>query len=315
MNSYSFGEVQSNINYICFDDCIDSGLIYTGADPKVPIIYNNEYWFLKTQRTYNNILLNNHLSEYIGSGIFNLFNIEAQKCLLGTYNGKVVVAIRDFVANNVGVSLREFSNTHESSFDSSIDLSLVGGCYTYESVLECIRHYKNQLSIDELENYFWNIFIVDAVLGNFDRHGHNWGLLKKGKETLNVAPVYDNGACLFSRLDDVAISNILQNKEELFKRVYKVPSSKLLLNEKKVTYDAILKSKQYPMLDKALINFIQRVQSNNSLNTIFIFIDNTPFCSDERKLFYKVIIYLRYYCLIESYDFDIVYFKVREMFL
>ena len=34
-------------------------------------------------------------------------------------------------------------------------------------------------NVDETIQAFWQLFIVDALLGNFDRHGANWGFLKK----------------------------------------------------------------------------------------------------------------------------------------
>ena len=29
----------------------------------------------------------------------------------------------------------------------------------------------------ELEAYFWDMFVVDAFIGNWDRHNGNWGFL------------------------------------------------------------------------------------------------------------------------------------------
>ena len=42
------------------------------------------------------------------------------------------------------------------------------------------------------------MFIVDAFLGNFDRHNGNWGILvDECKKTAEIAPVYDCGSCLY----------------------------------------------------------------------------------------------------------------------
>ena len=44
----------------------------------------------------------------------------------------------------------------------------------------------------ELENWFWDMFIVDALIGNWDRHNGNWGFLYDTvQDEMKLAPVYD----------------------------------------------------------------------------------------------------------------------------
>lgn len=44
----------------------------------------------------------------------------------------------------------------------------------------------------ELREHFWNVFIVDALLGNFDRHNGNWGFLYDDQtHRTEIAPVFD----------------------------------------------------------------------------------------------------------------------------
>ena len=45
------------------------------------------------------------------------------------------------------------------------------------------------------------MYIVDAFLGNFDRHGANWGFLKKNNK-YSLAPIFDNGSSLFPQMID-----------------------------------------------------------------------------------------------------------------
>ena len=42
---------------------------------------------------------------------------------------------------------------------------------------------------------------MDVVLGNFDRHGANWGFIKEDNK-YTIAPIFDNGSCLFPNLVD-----------------------------------------------------------------------------------------------------------------
>ena len=42
---------------------------------------------------------------------------------------------------------------------------------------------------------------ADALLGNFDRHNGNWGILvDEESQTAEIAPVYDCGSCLYPQL-------------------------------------------------------------------------------------------------------------------
>ena len=43
-------------------------------------------------------------------------------------------------------------------------------------VLESIEK-QNFVNPQILLEHFWNVFVVDALLGNFDRHNDNWGFL------------------------------------------------------------------------------------------------------------------------------------------
>lgn len=39
---------------------------------------------------------------------------------------------------------------------------------------------------EELENHFWNMFIVDSLIGNWDRHNGNWGFLYDSTHDLSL---------------------------------------------------------------------------------------------------------------------------------
>lgn len=54
-----------------------------------------------------------------------------------------------------------------------------------------------QRAVDQLElkNRFWNMFIVDSLIGNMDRHNGNWGFLYNTlTDDVTIAPVYDCGS-------------------------------------------------------------------------------------------------------------------------
>ena len=44
-----------------------------------------------------------------------------------------------------------------------------------------------------VREHFWNMFVVDALIGNTDRNNSNWGIIIREDGTKELAPVYDNG--------------------------------------------------------------------------------------------------------------------------
>ena len=152
---------------------------YGGANGnKLSILIDNEIYMLKLpQKATKNEYLsyaNSSISEYIGSHIYNLLKINAQETLLGlyTYNNveRISVACKDFEKN--GYVLKDFASVKNQIIDSSSN----GYGTELKDILETI---ENQHIIDpiELSNHFWNMFIIDALIGNWDRHNGNWGFL------------------------------------------------------------------------------------------------------------------------------------------
>ena len=71
---------------------------------------------------------------------------------------------------------------------------------------------ENQKLIDtkETKQKFWDMFVIDSLIGNTDRHNGNWGFLKNIKdEKLVFAPIYDCGSCLFAIYTDEKMQECL----------------------------------------------------------------------------------------------------------
>ena len=81
---------------------------------------------------------------------------------------------------------------------------------------------------------FWEVYIMDGLLGNFDRHGANWGFIKE-KNRYTLAPVFDNGSSLFPNLvDEDEMRQIVLSQDETNKRIFEFPTFQVKLNGKKV---------------------------------------------------------------------------------
>ena len=81
------------------------------------------------------------------------------------------------------------------------------------------------------------MFIVDALIGNWDRHNGNWGFLYNNlTDELTLAPVFDCGSSLYPQADECIIDKILSNKNELNHRIFDIPLSAIMDNGKKIKY-------------------------------------------------------------------------------
>ena len=146
---------------------------YGGSERKIGILINNIPYMLKFQKKTHFGFRYNTISEYIGSHIYQLLGFDCQNTFLGTYNGEYVVACRDFV--NDRCQFVPFNDVGESSIDEDKD----NYQYSYEDIIKLLQANKKLTNVSETISSFFDIFIVDALIGNFDRHGGNWGFLKK----------------------------------------------------------------------------------------------------------------------------------------
>lgn len=278
---------------IDFTNCeINKFKYYAGKNGgKFCIKYNDADYMLKFPKfneDINNLgYLNNCISEYVACNIIKTLVLEVQDTLLGLYDlkgsKKIVVACKDFTSE--GTVLKQFAEIK----NSRIDISKSG----YETeLLEVIKTIENQQIYDvkELKEFFWNMFIADALLGNFDRHNGNWGfLINESLKKIHIAPIYDCASCLYPSLTDEKIAGIINDYEEMKARVYVFPTSALKINGKKINYFEYISSLENEDCNKALNTIFSRI----NLKIINNIIDETPFILDIRKEFYKKIIKMR----------------------
>lgn len=288
---------------IDFTNCKQIINKYGGADTKKTIIYNNKYYLLKfpnnnPKQNKKASYSNNIFSEYLGCHIFNSISISAQNTLLGTYtqeDGKTknVCACEDFTGN--GWRLVEFQNL-KNSFPETPSSSN-GNTTALEEIIDVIKHHSDIKNNNELENYFWDIFIVDSLIGNYDRHNGDWGILVNDEtQEMKMAPVYDCGSCLYSQLTDEQMKEILQNETEINNRVYNKPTSAITENGKRINYYDFIFSLKNNDCNKALIRIFNKIE----LNKIEKIIEQMPLISEIRKDFYITLLNKRYNIILQK---------------
>lgn len=267
-----------------------SNKAYGGSEKKLGISIDGFPYMLKFQKKTPFGFKFNTISEYLGCHIYQILGIECQDTFLGTYNGENVVACKDFVVN--GFQFVPFNDIGESTIEEDKELYQ----YSYEDIVELLQANKKLTKVDKTISSFFEIYIVDALLGNFDRHGGNWGFLKKDNKYY-LAPVFDNGSCLYPNLTDEEEMNLIINSEEQIDlRVYKFPTSQIKLNGNKSSYYEVISSLQYDEMNKALLKIFPLIDLNK-INTL---IDEISIISETHKNFYKVMIKARYEKILKS---------------
>ena len=107
---------------------------------------------------------------------------------------------------------------------------------------------------------FWDMFIVDAFIGNWDRHNGNWGFLYDTRtDEMALAPVYDCGSSLYPQADEHIMASVLEKPSELNFRVYEIPTSAIMVNGKKLKYFDFLSSHQNEDCNRALKRITSRI--------------------------------------------------------
>lgn len=267
---------------------------YNGANgSKIAVLYQGDVYMLKfppsgegkpTALSYTNSCF----SEHIASSIFNLLGIRAQETALGTYTvkgkTKTVCACKDFTGR--GKHLLDFCSIKNTILDSDSN----GSGTELDDIMDTIDK-QQYVSPPLLREHFWNVFIVDALLGNFDRHNGNWGFLyDENRNEAEIAPVYDCGSCLLPQADEKVMREVLTSEPALNARVYQFPTSAIKLKGRKINYYDFLTDGSDSDCVRALLQMMERID----LNQIGEFIYGVEGITELQKEFYLRYISARY---------------------
>ena len=262
---------------------------YGGSELKATYIINGEKYMVKMpdpirKKTLDLGYMNNQYSEYIGCHIFESVGIPVQKTMLVKLNKdgkeKIAVACKDFL--NSGEELIEISNVSLSlSTEKKYKISI-------EDVYEIINKMSVNYKLDEnkLISNFWDMFVVDALIGNTDRHFGNWGFIKKD-DIISFAPVYDCGSSLHPLLSENEQIKLMSDSIAFKNSSYNI-ASVYTMNNKKIFYHEIFRN---PPVD--LKEAIKKIVPKIDMEKIKEIIASTEGLSKTQKEYYFKDILLR----------------------
>lgn len=259
----------------------------SGADPKVWIELNGQRYLLKLDggQVY---------SEHVGSTFYDKMGIRAQRTELVLFHGHACCLIENIIPR--GRELRTFKCAHDSNFWSSPNNFDQQG-YTFEAVLNTLNNYAkaDRRFVQQLESQFLELFILDAILANRDRHGGNWGYLVSKDGSRETCPVFDNGACLFPNFE---IGCAELSKQDWYRLVIDSPKSQVQFTAGKKNTFHNLFQKCRDMLDT---NWISEEWVARSIE------DATAGLDWSHQLFYRTLVMLRYLCIVKGVPFNEAY--------
>ena len=237
------------------------------------------------------------LSEYLGSHIYETIGIEVHETILGKSGNKLVVACKDFRKENEQlVDFQSISNKYSSSSKNSSSLS--GNSDDLEEIINLMEENEYFIKYPELKTRFWDMFVVDAFIGNNDRNNGNWGIIKNyQKKEIRLAPVYDNGASFNTKADDERLKKILSSKERFIASIYEGQVCHFYSNGKLINPLKYIESMQNEECNKAIIRIFEKIDLD-IINKIFNSLpekeENIEIISSIRKDFYLKTLKYRY---------------------
>jgi len=279
---------------------IDKTADYGGSDQKLGILYNGDRYMLKfpdkiddeKRNQWNSSYSNCILSEKVCCDILDSLGFDVQATFLGKRfvdgEEKLVVACKNFVPD--GYSLVSFKAIEEAVLQRKA-LKVPKLCDIDYIFSHTNKYFATEDTLKEARERYWDSFILDALLGNFDRHANNWSYLVNNEtKEVSLAPIYDCGSCLYPQISDKGILLVMQNEQELNMRIEKFPTAALQQERNvKVNYKDFIGSLNHAECNSAL----KRVFPKINLKEISAIIDKEPI-SPERKLFYNTMIAKRY---------------------
>ncbi len=292
-----------------FSNCAPSGRRYGGnAGAKTGIIFQDEYWFLKFPKNIRNMdrvqisYMTSPLSEYIGSHVYESIGIPVHETLLGEYKGKIVVACRDF-CQNPGERLDEYEsikNDYVEGLEEKISsLSSRSEGKTDINEVKLVMD-SNELfkQLPELKERFWDMFVVDAFIGNNDRNNGNWGVVvDESNGVARPAPVYDNGNSFSNKLSEAQMERFMSDNTLFKESVYTNRICAFEQDGKKINPLKFIESRKDDDCNAALLRIFPKInmkEIENMIDDIPLTYKGQTIMGKEQKAFYKKCMGFRY---------------------
>ena len=251
----------------------DFSTYYGGrSGSKYAIIIDGERWMIKFPESTKDFMgrekKNAHfpsytaspLSEYIGSQIYQSLGIPVHETMLGIRDNKLVVACKDFDPLH---RLVEYGQIKNSLTDTEIELVHSSSGQQGEALMDVLNVISTAPVFQKtpgVKERFWDMFIVDAFIRNNDRNNGNWGIFINADGTGKLAPVYDNGNCLFNKRNPSVAERRIANERNIYQDALGIGVSFFTdKNDKNIHPFQYIESAENPDCTAALLRFVKHL--------------------------------------------------------
>ena len=261
---------------------------------KVGVTYEGDNYILKfpgslKSKGMKNVQIsysNAPVCEYLGSHIYDLLDISVHDTLLGTRNGKVVVACKDFLERGDRLyEFREIKTTFEPLIADDEGHMTDGNGTELADVIHAIFEHPFLQDIHGVQERFWDMFVVDAFIGNADRNNGNWGVIVRYDGSKELAPVYDNGACLNNKWDDEKMQRVLNDVDAFKAQAYNGVICAYMEQGKRINPFHFMERTDIRACKDAVSRIVSRIKMQRPF--IERLVDTCPLLSDMQKEFYN----------------------------
>ena len=154
-------------------------------------------------------------NEVLASEICKRLNIPHVEYSIAEHEGRYYSACKDFITTETElISARHIKNTVKKENDVS----------EYQHLLKCCEK-LGMKNIAEIEKQLCQMFVVDCIVANSDRHFNNFGFVRNADtlEWIGLAPVFDTGTSMFH---DIALTSLRQGFADISYKIKSKPFAK-----------------------------------------------------------------------------------------
>lgn len=151
----------------------------------------------------------------------------------------------------------------------------------------------------DLKKRFWDMFVVDTMIGNNDRNNGNWGLIKNRDGSYRISPVFDNGSSFLPKSSEEKIERILKDEAMLKNMIYSGYSCIYEMKGHRINPIKYMENTENTDCKKAILRIVPKIREH--LNDFKKLIHDIPnqckgvlIIGDRTKEMYSVLIESRY---------------------
>ena len=283
---------------INLDNLPANNRLYGGAaGVKIGLTLNNENWLVKFPGNLKSKQLkgvdlsysNSPVCEYLGSHVYELLGIPVHETQLATRDGKTVVMCKDFRGSKDFYHFSDLKATFEPAFVNQDGITTDGCGTDLDEALLVIREHHVLRNVPGVEYRFWQMFVVDFIIGNPDRNNGNWGILVMDND-VELAPVYDCGNSFCDKWDDVKMRRFLSDNDAMRGEAYGGKVCFFSKNDKRIKPYRFLRNTDESVCRDAICNIIDSWEERNVFESFKILLENTlPLSETQREFYYRIV--------------------------